>query len=60
MEVLIEDVEEESLDVVVHKQDDDSDASAKERELNGYIRILAVTGLTPSYDRAHLGVEVDD
>ena len=57
MKVLIEDVEtDDGLEVAVHQQDDDSDASAKACKINGYIRTLAVTNLTPSEDRARLGV----
>ena len=57
VEVLIEDTEEEdSLEVVVHRQDDYSDASVEDCEFNGCIRTLTVTDLTLSYDRAHLGV----
>ena len=47
MEVLIEDAEEDGLEVTVHQQDDNSDASNEESEFNGCIRILAVTNLTP-------------
>ena len=50
MKVLIEDVEQD-LEVTMHQQDNDSDVSAEECECNGYIRTLAVTGLTPSYNR---------
>jgi len=42
--------------VVVHQQDNNSDASAEYCEFHGCIRILALTDLTPNYDRAHLGV----
>jgi len=38
------------------QHDDDSDASAENCEFNGCIRILALTDLTPNYDRAYLGV----
>jgi len=41
--------------VVVH-QYDDSDASTEECKFNGCIKILAVTDLTPNYDRAQLEV----
>ena len=54
MEVPIKDVEEDSLEVIVHKKDDDSDASAKKCEFNGCIRTLAVTDLTLNYDRVQL------
>ena len=40
----------------MHQQDGDSDASAEECEFNGSIKTLAVTNLTPSYDRAKLVV----
>jgi len=50
----LKDVEEDGLEVTVHQHDDDSDASPEECEFNGCIRTL--TDLTPSYDRAHLGV----
>jgi len=56
VEVLIEDVEEKGLEVAMHQLDDDSDASAEECEFNGYIRTLAVTDLTLSYDRPQLRV----
>ena len=56
VKVSIEDVEEDGLEVTVHQQDDDSDTSAEEREFNDCIRTLAVSDLTPSYDRAQLGV----
>jgi len=42
--------------MVVHLQDDDLDASAKNYEFNDCNRTLALTDLTLSYDRAHLGV----
>jgi len=42
--------------VIVHEQDDDSDASAKECEFNCCIRTVGITYLTPSVDRAQLGV----
>ena len=56
VEIQIEDLEEDSLELVVHQQDDDSDASAKEREFNGCIRTMKVTNLTPNADRAQLRV----
>ena len=58
MKVLIEDIkeEEDGLELVVHRQDDDSDASAEECEFNGCIRTLAVTNLTPREDRVRLRV----
>jgi len=52
VEVLIEDVEEDRLEVTVHQQDDDSDASVEECEFNGCVRVVGVTKLTPSVDRA--------
>ena len=54
MEVPIEDVEEDGLKVAVYQHDDDSDASADDREFNDCIRALAATDLTFSYDEAHL------
>jgi len=42
--------------VVVYQQDDDSDPFAEECSFNSCIRTLAVIDLTPSYDRAQLGV----
>jgi len=57
VEVLIEEDEKEvGLEVDVYKQNDDSDVSAEDRELNGCIWILALTDLTPNYDRAYLEV----
>ena len=57
MEVLIEDIEkEDDVEVAVHQQDDDADAFAEEYEFSGYIRTVRVTNLTPSVDRAQLGV----
>ena len=47
---------EDSLELVVHQLDDDSDASVEECEFNSCIRTLTVTKLTPSEDRAQLGV----
>ena len=47
---------EHGLEVVVHQQDDDSDASTEECKINGYIRTLTVANLTLSEDGAHLGV----
>ena len=48
---------EYGLEVAVQQHDDDdSDAFTEECEFNGYIRTLVVIDLTPSYDRAHLGV----
>ena len=41
---------------MVVNQDDDSDASAENCKFNGGIRTLALTALTPNYDRAHLGI----
>ena len=53
MEFPIEDVEEEGdIEVVVHQQDDDSDASVEEYEFNGYIRTVGETNLTPSVGQA--------
>jgi len=51
VKVPIEDVEEDGLEVDMHQQDNNSDASNEECEFNGCIE-LAVTELTPSYDRA--------
>jgi len=51
-----EDGEENGLEVTVHQHDNDSDAFAEDREFNGCIRTLAIIDLTPTYDRAHLGV----
>jgi len=49
VEVSIEDVEEEGdVEVVVHLQDDDSDASVVEYEFNGCIRTVGEINLTPS------------
>ena len=58
MKVPIEDIEEEedAIEVIVHQQKDDSDASDEECEFNGCIRTVRVTNLTPSVDRAQLGV----
>ena len=53
MEVRIEDVEEKNgLEMIVHQQDNDSDASAKECEFNGCIRTVRVANLTPRLARA--------
>jgi len=51
--VPIENVED-GLGVTVHQQDNDSDASAENREFSGCIRILASTDLNPSNNRVHL------
>jgi len=40
----------------MHQQDDDSDASAEECEFDSCIRTLAMTNLTPSYDKTQLEV----
>ena len=57
MEIPIEDVEkEDDIEVIMHQQDDHSDASAEEYEFNGCIRTVKVTNLIPSVDRAQLGV----
>ena len=48
--------EEDCLEVVVHQQNDDSNASAEECEFNDCIRILTVTNLTPNYEKVQLGV----
>ena len=56
MKIPIEDVKKDGLEVIVHQQDDDSDAFAEDCEFNSCTKTLAVTGLTPSYDRAHLEV----
>jgi len=57
MKVPIEDVEEEGVvEVVVHQQDNDSDASVKKYEFNGCIRTVGELNLTPNLDQAHLGV----
>ena len=40
----------------MYQQDDDLDASSEECEFNGCIRTVGVTNLTPSVDRAQLGV----
>ena len=55
---LTEDVEEDGLKVVVHEQNDDSDASAEDHEFNGCIRTIASINLTLSNDRVHLGVGI--
>ena len=55
MKVLIENVEDD-LEVVVHQQSDDSNASAEECEFNDCIKTLAVTNITPSGDKSHLEV----
>ena len=49
-------MEEDAVEIVVHQQDDDSDASVEEYEFNGYIRTVKVTNLSPSVGRAQLGV----
>jgi len=47
VKVLIKDIEEEDdVEVTVHQQDDDSDASAEECEFNGCIRTVKVMNLT--------------
>ena len=56
MDVPIKDVEEDDLEVAVHRQDDDSNASAEDHEFSGYIRTLASTDLSFSNDRIHLGI----
>jgi len=57
VKVLIEDVEEEDdLKVIVHQQEDDSDASAEECEFNDCIRTVGVTNITPSVDKTQLEV----
>ena len=59
MEVSIEDIEEEEEDDVemtVHQQDNDLDASVEEYEFSVCIRIMKVTNLTPTVGRAPLGV----
>ena len=57
MEVPIEDSEkEDGLEIVVHQQDDDLNASAEDREFTGCTRNLTSTDLTPSNDRIHLGI----
>jgi len=57
VKVPIEDIEEEedAIEVIVHQQKDDSDASDEECEFNGCIRNVKVMNLTPSVDRARLG-----
>ena len=52
MKVHIEDVEEDGLEEIVQKQDDDSDASVEEYEFNGCIRTVEVMNLSPSIGRA--------
>ena len=42
--------------MAIHQQDDDSDIFVRDCEFNGCIRTLALTYVTPNYDRAHLGV----
>ena len=58
MEVPIEDIEEEGddVEVIMHQQDDESDASAEECKFNSRIRTAKVMNLTPSVDRARLRV----
>jgi len=48
----LESVVEDDVEVVVHQQEDASDASAEECEFNDCIRTVRVTNLTPSVDRA--------
>jgi len=48
--------EEDEGEVVVHQQDDDSDASVKEYEFNRCIRTVKMTNLYPNINRALLGV----
>ena len=54
MKVLIEDIEEEENDgeVLVHQQDDDSDASVEEYEFKWCIRTVKVTSLLSSVGQA--------
>jgi len=47
---------EDGLEVAVHQQDEDSNAFAEEYESNGCIRTFTMTNVTPSEDRAQLGV----
>ena len=54
VEVHIEDVEEDGLEEIVQKQDDDSDTPVEECEFNGCIRTLTITNLTPCYDKVQL------
>jgi len=42
--------------VIVHHQDDDTDASVEDRKFNDCTWTLALTDLTPNYDKTHLGV----
>jgi len=56
IEAVKENVEEDGLEVIVHQQDNDSNASVEECKFNDCIRTLGVTHLTPSYDRAQLEV----
>jgi len=57
VEVPIEDIEEEGdVEVVVHQQDNDLDASVKQYKFNGCIRTVGETNLTPSLDQAQIGV----
>jgi len=56
VEVPIEGIEEEGdVEVIVHQQDNDSDASV-ENEFNGCIKTVRETNLTPSLDQTQLGV----
>ena len=45
MKVPIKNVKEDDLEVAVHQQDDDSNASAEESKFNGCIKTLRVTQL---------------
>jgi len=57
VKVSIEDIEEEEdVEITVHQQDNDLDASVEEYEFSGCIRIMKVTNLTPTVGRAPLGV----
>jgi len=57
VKVFIENVEEEGdVEVVVHQQDNDSDASVEEYEFNGCIRTVRETNLTSNLDQTQLGV----
>jgi len=42
--------------VILHQQDDESDASVEEYEFSGCIRTIEVTGLPPNVGRTQLGV----
>ena len=53
VEVLIENIEkEDDVEMVMHQQDDDSDASVEEYKFNGCIRTVQVTNLISSVDQA--------